>query len=68
MHNQIRGFFSQMLSIMAALAIFLPDGFAKVSYGAKVDQKWLAFFNGTQPFADNGYTLSHISGVKTDEF
>ncbi len=67
MHNQIRVFFSQMLSIMAALALYRPKGYTKVFCRVKADQNCLTF-NGTQPFADNGYTLSHISGVKTDEF
>ena len=67
MLKQIRVIFAQMLSTMTALTLYMPDGFAKVSYGTKVDQNCLAF-KGKQPFADNGYTLSHISGVKTDEF
>jgi hypothetical protein len=66
MLKQIRVFFAQMLSALAALTTYVPEGFAKVSYGTD-DQNCLAF-NGMQPFADNGYTLSHISGVKTDEF
>ena len=66
MLKQIRVFFAQMLSVLAALTAYVPDGFAKASYRV-TDQNCLAF-NGNQPFADNGYTLSHISGVKTDEF
>lgn len=67
MLKQIRVLLPQLQPSPAALTAYMPDGFAKVSYGAKDDQNCLAV-NGTQPFADKGYTLSHSSGVKTDEF
>jgi|GEM_PF-1202552 len=57
MHKQIRILLPQMLLTLAALTVYMPDGFAQGSYGATVNSTCLAF-NGTQPYTGN-CTLCH---------